>query len=337
MEVGKWLEIEARIGKLFSNSSTSNRAMLTQKLRQYNLIADRYRTTANASERYTLAILTQERRNIEKQLYPNFLLRMFRRLLIAPVLTSNTARTAVKARELNTDVLKEDLRRMGFSDIFEKVQEKINQGHNQFSIPISIFLDDRIRMDYKVSFAGDGNGGHQIKGFDATLNDQRKPSDNKMQFFEHKRSNGIDAVQAYHLLCGRSLEREGIWCQLDFNDRDEKGNYLLKDYRTGPEYDLMEKLKQLPLKNMDVDEKQKLIGGLKAGERKEVTFVLDGHEKRIYIEANPQFRSLTIYDEHSKKISMNNQGKSHDLSVVYRMANNLEEKPQSKRTGKKIL
>lgn len=335
-EVRNWQEKEARIGKLFSFSPSANRAMLGQKLRYYDLISAKYRRNISSEERYILAYVLQERRKIERQLYPNLLVRLFRRLLVVPVLNRKAADMEIKKRELNTHALKGDIRRMGFSDLFEKADSKIRQGHDSFTIPISYFVDDHHRMDHQVSFASNGNGEYHINGFEATLHNQKRPSDVKRQFFAHEGSHSIDADQAYQLLCGRSVESDGKWVQLDFNDRDEKGNFRIRDYRTGPQYDLIEKLKELPLKPISPEEEKKIVENLKAGERTSVSFSMDGVEKRFYIEANPQFRNITIYDEHSKKIAMNNmETKFNDLEVVHKIQK-MHEKSSNKRAGVKV-
>ncbi len=335
-ELARWLEMEARIGKLFSNTPSANRVVLQQKLGRYNLLVSKYRATANLSERYTLAIVAQERRSIERQLYPNLLIRLFRRLLTAPILTGRMVKIEEKNMKQNTHMLQEKLQRMGFSDVLEKVQEKIGQGHSQFSVPVSHFMDDQTRMDYKIAVVAHGNGEYHIKGFEAALFDRRKTADIKGRFFEQGQINGVDAIQAFHLLSGRSVEMNGKWCQLDFNDRDENGNYLLKDYRTDQEYDLREKLKNLPLKDFGFDNQQKLVDALKAGERKETTLILNGKEVKIFIEANPQFRTLTLYDEHAKKITMNKPIEPNDLSAVRSMVNRIGEKPNNRKASKKI-
>lgn len=335
-EVRNWQDKEARIGKLFSFSPSANRAMLGQKLRYYDLISAKYRRNISSEERYTLAYVLQERRKIERQLYPNLLVRLFRRLLVVPVLNRKTADMEVKKRESNTHALQEDLRRMGFSDLFEKAETKIRKGQESFTIPISYFVDDHHRMDHQVSFARNGNGEYHIHGFEATLHNQRRLSDVKRQFFEHERSGSIDADQAYQLLCGRALEKDGKWIQLDFNDRDEKGNFRIRDYRTGPQYDLIEKLKELPLKPISPEEEKKIVENLKAGERTSVSFSMDGVEKRFYIEANPQFRNITIYDEHSKKIITNNRElRPNDLTIVHKIQET-PEKTSNKRVGIKV-
>lgn len=335
-EVRNWQEKEARIGKLFSFSPSANRAILGQKLRHYDLISAKYRRNISSEERYTLAYVLQERRKIERQLYPNLLVRLLRRLLVVPVLNRKAADLEIKKRELNTHALQENLRRMGFSDLFEKAESRIRQGQDSFKIPVSYFVDDHNRMDHQVSFSRNGNGEYQINGFESTLHNQRKPSEVKRQFFGHEGSHSIDADQAYHLLCGRSLEKDGKWVQLDFNDRDEKGNFRIRDYRTGPQYDLRAKLIQLPLKPISPEEENKIIENLKSGERTSVSFSVDGVEKRFYIEANPQFRNITIYDENSKKITMNNRElRPSDLTVVHKIKE-IPEKTNNKRVGIKV-
>ena len=48
----------------------------------------------------------------------------------------------------------------------------------------------------------------------------------------------------------------------------------------------------------------KLKDDLEQGQRASVTFVKDGKEQMYFIEANPQFKSVNIYDEHSRKITL---------------------------------
>lgn len=47
-----------------------------------------------------------------------------------------------------------------------------------------------------------------------------------------------------------------------------------------------------------------LLDNLKQGNRKAVSFLREGREQRYYIEANPQFKSVNIHDEHSRKITL---------------------------------
>jgi hypothetical protein len=40
------------------------------------------------------------------------------------------------------------------------------------------------------------------------------------------------------------------------------------------------------------------------GHRQAVTLHKDGNEQKLFIEANPQFKSINVYDENLKKISL---------------------------------
>ena len=67
----------------------------------------------------------------------------------------------------------------------------------------------------------------------------------------------------------------------------------------------MEALKQLPLKELTTAEgAEKLLKALINGHRQAVTLDKEGKEQKLFIEANPQFKSINIYDENLKKISM---------------------------------
>ncbi len=93
--------------------------------------------------------------------------------------------------------------------------------------------------------------------------------------------------------------------QLDFNDKDAIGNYSIKEFNTGYGYDLNSVSQQLPLKGFSNDiDAEKLESALRSGSRCAVSFLKDGKEQMFFIEANPQFKSINIYDEHLKKISV---------------------------------
>src|SRR3546814_12486337 len=98
---------------------------------------------------------------------------------------------------------------------------------------------------------------------------------------------------------------QSSWRQLDFNDKDALGNYKMKEFHAAYGYDLKHVLQQLPLKElMSGQDTVKLMNALKDGGRHAVSFLKDGKEQKFHIEANPQFKSVNIYDDNSKKNSM---------------------------------
>jgi hypothetical protein len=91
--------------------------------------------------------------------------------------------------------------------------------------------------------------------------------------------------------------------QLDFSDKDPNGNFRIKQFHSDFGYDLEMVLQRLPLKErLNEGEADKLHEELENENRVSVSFVKGESEQRFYIEANPQFKSVNIYDEHSRKI-----------------------------------
>lgn len=96
MELSQWRSREERFSKLFSFNLSSNRPLLKEKLQYYERIAAKYKGTQDLDERFALRVLRQERNNVEKQLFPNLLIRLLRRLLVAPVREQIVIRQNIK-------------------------------------------------------------------------------------------------------------------------------------------------------------------------------------------------------------------------------------------------
>lgn len=304
--IQQWQRKEERFSKLFSFALSRNRALLSEKLQYYDGIASRYRYSNNVDERFALRLLKQERRQIEKQLYPNLAIRLLRRLLALSFREQITVRQDIKKAQENNQTLQHQLHRAGFTGLSAKLEEQMKQEQPKFSVPVSYYVNEKERMDYQLSFAKDEKGQYRLEGYTANLHNEAKPNEQRRQYFVLNNDTGIDATEAYNLLSGRAIQQAGTWMQLDMNDKDAQGNFRIKQFHANYGYDLENALKQLPLKELqDKNEAQKLYGALKTGSCQSVTFIQNGHEHRYYIEANPQFRSINIYDEHSKKITLN--------------------------------
>ena len=80
----------------------------------------------------------------------------------------------------------------------------------------------------------------------------------------------------------------------------------MKQYHENYGYDLEATLAKHPIKELENNShKGDLINSLKKGNLQSATFIKDGQEVKQYIEANPQFKSLNIYDDAQKRVDMN--------------------------------
>lgn len=335
-----WRSREERFSKLFSFDLSSNRALMKEKLRHYDRIASTYKGTRDMNERLALKLLRQERNHIERRLYPHLAIRLLRRLVVVPIRERIAVKRDNHQTEENGQVLKQQVQRAGFTGLSAKIGENMKQGQQQFSIPVSRYINERERMDYSLSFVKDHSGMYRFDGYRATLHNAGRPDEKRQQYFGMGNGQGLKTMEAYNLLSGRSIQKEGRWLQLDFNDRDAQGNFRIKEFHAGYGYNIDQVLQQLPLKELlSKGEADKLHDALKKGDRLSVTFTKDGNEQRYYIEANPQFKSVNIYDEHSRKITLNTAlgNKTMEAVKAAHKEGERQQQGQAKKNGMRVM
>ncbi|MXN91174.1 hypothetical protein GR160_08015 [Flavobacterium sp. Sd200] len=172
-----------------------------------------------------------------------------------------------------------------------------------------------------------------LEGYRATLHVEGKPEEKRQHYFGMKYGHEINPTQAYNLLLGRAIEKDGKWLQFDLNDKDAQGNFRVKEFHSGYGYDLDKSLQSLPLRDhKNGAEIAAIKQQLLQGQRVEVSFLKDGNERRYFIEANPQHKSVNIYDEHSRKISLNTALSAKIIEAVkiadYEQVKELEKQPK---------
>jgi hypothetical protein len=288
LELNQWRSGEERFSKLFNFSFSSNRSLLKDKLHHYERIGTKYKETKNIDERFALQMLKQEKNKLLKQLYPNPLVRLVRKLVVAPLIHQIALRKDAKEEEKNNQALHEQVQRIGFRDLSNQIDQQIKQGHQQFTIPVSYYVNEKERLGHELYFVKDQSRQYQLEGYKTTLHNESNPKENRSQYFKVQQENVVDATQAYNLLAGRAIQKEKSWMQLDLNDKDTSGNHRIKEFHSGYGYDLEKAVQQLPLKEYsNKTETDKLKDALQQGNRQSVTLVKNGKEHRFYIEANP--------------------------------------------------
>lgn len=217
----------------------------------------------------------------------------------------------------NGQALRYEVQRAGFPDLSARIDEQMRQGYSQFSIPVSYYLNDRESLEHQLSFVKDTSGQYQFEGYKTTLYNEAKPQEKRQQYFSTRQEYNINTTEAYNLLSGRCTQSGDTWIQLDFNDKDQNGNFRIKQFHSGYGYDLERVLRQLPLKELlNQGEADRLQEALKTGNRTSVSFVKDGNEQRFYIEANPQFKSVNVLSISSRPSVVNTDSSFH-LFIAY--------------------
>jgi len=58
-----------------------------------------------------------------------------------------------------------------------------------------------------------------------------------------------------------------------------------------------------PIKELtNEQDKTRLMDSLQKGNRQSVTFIKEGNEQKMFIEANPRFKSLNVYDSNMQRL-----------------------------------
>ena len=200
MELNQWRSREERFSKLFNFSLSNNRSLLKEKLGHYERIGTKYSGTKSLEERFALQMLRHEKSKILKQLYPNLLVRLVRKLLVAPLINLIAVRRDAKEEERNNQALHEQVQHIGFKDLSAKIEQQIKQGYEHFTIPVSHYVNEKERLNHELSFSKDQNGQYQFEGFKTTLQNESKPEENRSHYFKVQEENSVDTTQAYNLL-----------------------------------------------------------------------------------------------------------------------------------------
>jgi len=218
----------------------------------------------------------------------------------------------------NVEFLKEGLKYLGFGEgLNDKLTENVAKQPLQFQLKTeNQYGPDKVNylLDFKK---GDQSDMYFFNRYTASL--KEGTPEEKSQAFFPKRNSGITAKEAYNLLSGRAVNKDLVntegkpynaWLQLDFNQKDNSGNHKFRMIHEGYGYNLQNELQRHPIKELsDTDSKEKLVRSLERGNQHQVTFMKGDKEQKMHIEANPQFKTLNIYDESHKKVFQENSKK----------------------------
>lgn len=228
----------------------------------------------------------------------------------------------------NYEYLRDQVKFTGFGDGLEmELKDKMEQNAPTFQINHNTkFGDDDVAavLHFKKSNESDN---YFFNHYDLSV-EQKNAKEAVNQTFYIGRENNYTLKEGYNLLCGRSVHKElnklekvgegenvqyrptdekyNAWVKLNFKETDNAGNYKHQMYHENYGYDLNAVLHKHPIKEMgDEESRTRLLQSLEKGNRHSVTFIVDGKEAKRHIEANPQFKTINIYDGSMRRLRTN--------------------------------
>ncbi|WP_461791341.1 hypothetical protein [Pedobacter sp.] len=292
-------EADERFKKTFSFDMSSNKALSIERLRDYDRLIAKYGNTRDPRERLTIRVLKFERRRMEKQVYPNRLFRWFRKIFIIPVRRYNLERQERKLEQANKLSVSEQLNRIGLGEHYRRVEREMKNGEVQFTVPVSRHVKENEWINHNLSYERNSFGEYNLVSNRVQIVDETEPKKARQQIFKPGDGTFVDEQESYNLLNGRAIQRDGKWLKLDLNDRDTEGNYRVKEITSS--FDVDRCLKDLGAKEWNSTvQREKLAADIRKGNRSQVTI----GRKQYFVEANPQFKKIDIYDPNLQKISV---------------------------------
>lgn len=223
----------------------------------------------------------------------------------------------------NFEFLRDGLKYMGFGEkLNADLETQIKQQPAEFQLKMvgEYKKEGGVeKVNYELDFKkSDQTDMYFFNRYKATLGNDDPAKENSQTFYITKNA-GITAKEAYNLLSGRSVNKDltnkegqpfNAWLKLDFTEKDKYDNFKVKQFTSGYGYELDKVLDKFPIKELaDAEQKDKLMKSLAKGNLASVTFQRDGKEDKMFVEANPQFKTLTVYDASMKKMYQENDKK----------------------------
>lgn len=212
----------------------------------------------------------------------------------------------------NFEYLRDQVKYTGFGEGLENdLKQKIQEGNTEFKLAYETkYGNDTVNATLNFSQSKQSD----MYFFNSyQVNVQKENSAETMdQTFYINKGNNITLKEAYNLMEGRSVNKDltnkegqvyNAWVQMDFKQSDDNGNFKLKYYHENYGYDLEAVLSKHPIRELSNEEyKSNLMDSLKKGNLQSATFQINGADQKQYIEANPQFKTINIYDSAMQRV-----------------------------------
>ncbi|MFC0773322.1 hypothetical protein [Terrimonas alba] len=224
--------------------------------------------------------------------------------------------------EQNFQYLKDNIKYMGFGEnLGDVLAGQLQQGKPEFTLSNKIDINKKA-FEVSLHFRKPENSDmYFFNSYDASLT---KANGEKVdQRFYLNKGKGITAKEAYNLLEGRAVFKEmntkegqaySAWVQLDFHNKDKHNNHVVKQFHENYGFDLKAAVGKFALAELADPEKERtLLQSLQKGNIQSVSVEKDGNSSKVFIEANPQYKTINLYDGQMKRLQKEELSQYHSV------------------------
>ncbi|MBS1737558.1 MAG: hypothetical protein JSS98_13265 [Bacteroidetes bacterium] len=262
----------------------------------------------------------------------------------------------------NLQYLKDNIKYMGFGEnMYRELERNLGEGKGEFQLHFAAEINKKpfeATLNFRKS---DSTDMYFFNNYNASL--EKSNGEKNEQTFYLNKGKGVTAKEAYNLLDGRAVHKdlttkEGqpykAWIQLDFENKDKNNNNEVKQFHENYGYDVKAAVEKFAVAELSDPEKTKaLMQSLEKGNVQSVTIEKDGSSHKMFMEADPQYKKVTLYDSNMKMVAKESlerykagmdkgakevkQGQEHDKKKDLKPATKAEKEKLEQKNGKSLL
>lgn len=222
-------------------------------------------------------------------------------------------------KQLNTNFMNQDnlkylmdnIKYMGFGEkLNTELEQKMQEGRADFQLTASVEFNKK-SFEATLNFRkSDTTDMYFFNNYHATL--EKNNGEKVEHTFYLNKGKGVTAKEAFNLLDGRAVHKDLVtkdgneykaWLQLDFENKTDKG-FDVKQFHENYGYDLKDAVAKYAVAELnDPDKEKALMTSLQKGNIQSVTIEKDGGSHKMFMEANPQYKNVTLYDSNMKMVA----------------------------------
>ncbi len=241
----------------------------------------------------------------------------------------------------NFQYLSDNLKYMGFGENLRgELEKNLKEGKPDFQLHYKAEINKKpfeVSMNFRKSDTSDM---YFFNNYHASL--AKGNSEKAEQTFYLNKGKGVTGKEAYNLLDGRAVQKDLItkegqpykaWMQLDFDNKDKNNNFEVKQFHERYGFDLKAAVEKFPITDLKDSDKQKaLLQSLQKGNVQSVTIEKDGSSHKMFIEADPQFKKVNLYDSNMKLVAKESIEKYQSVgqTATNKVANEVTENDKKK-------
>lgn len=216
----------------------------------------------------------------------------------------------------NLKYLMDNIKYMGFGEkLNTELEQKMQEGKTDFQLTASVEFNKK-SFEATLNFRkSDSTDMYFFNNYHASL--EKSNGEKVDHTFYLNKGKGVTAKEAFNLLDGRAVHKDLVtkdgneykaWLQLDFENKTDKG-FEVKQFHENYGYDLKAAVEKFAVAELKEPEKEKaLMASLQKGNVQSVNIEKDGESHKMFMEANPHYKNVTLYDSNMKMVAKESIG-----------------------------